>query len=55
LNPEARQSLPKLAFTGFQSRFKEPKAKEGFQDVTEVKFKFRGTKEEYVLWGQYWI
>lgn len=55
LNPEARQSLPKLAFTGFQSRFKEPKEKEGFQDVTEVKFKFRGPKEEYVLWGQYWI
>ncbi|KAL7921370.1 PNK3P domain-containing protein [Trichoderma austrokoningii] len=55
LNPEARQILPKLAFTGFLSRFKEPKEKEGFQDVTEVKFKFRGTKDEYGLWGQYWI
>ncbi|KAL7813583.1 PNK3P domain-containing protein [Trichoderma aethiopicum] len=55
LNPEARESLPKLAFTGFASRFKEPKEKEGFQDVTEVKFQFRGTKEEYALWGRYWI
>ncbi|KAM0255346.1 hypothetical protein ACHAQJ_005864 [Trichoderma viride] len=55
LNPEARLSLPKLAFTGFSSRFKEPKEKEGFQDVTEVKFRFRGTKDEYALWGRYWI
>ncbi|KAH6603788.1 hypothetical protein Trco_007234 [Trichoderma cornu-damae] len=55
LNPEAREGLPKQAFTGFASRFKEPKEKEGFEDVTEVKFKFRGTKEEYALWGRYWI
>ncbi|CCC09567.1 unnamed protein product [Sordaria macrospora k-hell] len=55
LNPESRTSLPKLAFNGFNARFKEPKAKEGFQDVTEVDFKFRGTKEEYEIWGKYWI
>jgi bifunctional polynucleotide phosphatase/kinase len=55
LNPEDRKSLPKLAFNGFASRFKEPREKEGFQDVTEVKFTFRGTKAEYDLWGRYWI
>ncbi|KAK3949580.1 PNK3P-domain-containing protein [Pseudoneurospora amorphoporcata] len=55
LNPESRTSLPKLAFSGFNARFKEPKVKEGFQDVTEVDFKFRGTKEEYEIWGKYWI
>ncbi|EAA30326.3 PNK3P-domain-containing protein [Neurospora crassa] len=55
LNPESRTSLPKLAFNSFNSRFKEPKVKEGFQDVTEVDFKFRGTKEEYEIWGKYWI
>ncbi|KAJ4405437.1 DNA kinase/phosphatase Pnk1 [Neurospora sp. IMI 360204] len=55
LNPESRTSLPKLAFNGFNARFKEPKVKEGFQDVTEVDFKFRGTKEEYEIWGKYWI
>lgn len=54
LNPEARQGLPKLAFTGFASRFKEPKVQEGFQDVTEIHFKFRGTREEYSTWGRYW-
>ncbi|KUI61961.1 Bifunctional polynucleotide phosphatase/kinase [Cytospora mali] len=54
MNPEARSALPKLAFNGFASRFKEPKVKEGFQDVTEVDFKFRGTKEEYGIWGRYW-
>lgn len=55
LNPEERQPLPKIAFTGFASRFKEPKLKEGFQDVVEVDFTFRGTKEEYEIWGRYWL
>lgn len=55
LNPEDRQSLPKLAFNSFASRFKEPKEKEGFEDIIEVEFKFRGTKEEYDKWGQYWV
>lgn len=54
MNPEGRSVLPKLAFNGFKSRFKEPKVKEGFQDITEVDFKFRGTKEEYDIWSQYW-
>ncbi|KAK3388743.1 PNK3P-domain-containing protein [Sordaria brevicollis] len=55
LNPESRTSLPKLAFNGFNARFKEPKVKEGFEDVTEVDFKFRGTGEEYEIWGKYWV
>ncbi len=55
MNPESRQLLPKLAFNGFASRFKEPKAKEGFQDVVEVDFAFRGTQEEYAIWGRYWL
>lgn len=54
LNPEARTSLPKLAFTGFSSRFKEPKVGEGFEDLSEVEFEFRGTRSEYEMWGRYW-
>ncbi|KAI1873730.1 uncharacterized protein JN550_002999 [Neoarthrinium moseri] len=54
LNPEARTALPKLAFNGFAARFKEPKAKEGFEDVVEVEFRFRGSKDEYAIWGRYW-
>ncbi len=54
MNPESRQGLPKLAFTGFASRFKEPKTQEGFEDITEIHFKFRGSREEYDLWGRYW-
>ncbi|CAM1500454.1 Fc.00g096160.m01.CDS01 [Cosmosporella sp. VM-42] len=54
LNPESRQVLPKLAFTGFASRYKAPQVKEGFQDVMEMDFEFRGTKEEYEIWGRYW-
>jgi bifunctional polynucleotide phosphatase/kinase len=47
--------LPKLAFNSFGSRFKEPKTTEGFQDIVEVEFKFRGTKEQYDIWGRYWL
>lgn len=54
LNPEARESLPQLAFSSFSSRFKAPKPSEGFQDIIEVDFSFRGTKEEYSKWGRYW-
>ncbi|RYO96191.1 hypothetical protein DL765_011672 [Monosporascus sp. GIB2] len=54
MNPEARAALPKLAFNGYFARFKEPKAEEGFQDVVEVEFRFRGTREEYAIWGRYW-
>ncbi|KAK0712391.1 polynucleotide kinase 3 phosphatase-domain-containing protein [Lasiosphaeria miniovina] len=55
LNPESRQSLPRLAFNGFASRFKEPKPKEGFQDIFEVPFKFRGAKQEYDIWARHWL
>ncbi|OHW99065.1 polynucleotide kinase 3 phosphatase [Colletotrichum incanum] len=55
LNPESRAALPKMAFNGFKSRFKEPRVKEGFQDITEVDFTFRGTKEEHELWAKYWL
>ncbi|KAL0934347.1 DNA kinase phosphatase pnk1 [Colletotrichum truncatum] len=55
LNPESRVALPRMAFNGFKSRFKEPKIKEGFQDITEVEFSFRGTKEEHDIWARYWL
>lgn len=55
MNPESREGLPKMAFSGFTSRYKEPKLGEGFQDITEVEFKFRGTEEDYGAWGRYWL
>ncbi|KAG8414172.1 DNA kinase/phosphatase Pnk1 [Metarhizium acridum] len=54
LNPEARQRLPKLAFTSFASRYKAPQSKEGFQDIVELEFKFLGTKKEHDIWARYW-
>ena len=39
MNPEKRTMLPKVAFTGFAARYREPKAEEGFQDITKVHFK----------------
>lgn len=55
LNPEARDSLPPIAFNRFTSRFQPPKTSEGFQDIVEVDFEFRGTQEEYAQWGRYWV
>lgn len=55
MNPEQRESLPKLAFNSFNSKFKEPKEKEGFEDVVRVDFAFRGSKEEYDIWARYWL
>lgn len=37
-NPENRTILPHSAFASFSSRFKEPKIKEGFQDIVIVEF-----------------
>ncbi|KYK54290.1 DNA kinase/phosphatase Pnk1 [Drechmeria coniospora] len=54
LNPEGRQALPKLAFAGFASRYKEPTVKEGFQDVIELPFAFRGSREDHATWSRYW-
>lgn len=39
MNPEHRTLLPKIAFTGFVSRYQEPKLEEGFEDITRVDFK----------------
>ena len=39
MNPEKRVMLPKMAFTGFASRYREPKVEEGFQDIIKVNFK----------------
>jgi hypothetical protein len=41
MNPESRTILPKMAFTGFASRYREPTADEGFEDITKVNFKVR--------------
>lgn len=38
LNPEGRTILPHSAFSGFAARFKEPKVKEGFQDIVTIEF-----------------
>ncbi len=55
MNPESREVLSQLAFNSFSSRFQEPNAKEGFQEVVEIPFAFRGTEEEYAIWGRYWL
>lgn len=33
--------LPKMAFSGFATRYQEPKVEEGFGDITKVDFRVR--------------
>ncbi|KAF2704765.1 PNK3P-domain-containing protein [Pleomassaria siparia CBS 279.74] len=54
-NPEKRSLLPRLAFTGFASRYREPKDTEGFQDIVKIDFEFDGTEEQKVLWSKFWV
>ena len=48
-NPEKRSILPHSAFVGFTSRFQEPKATEGFQDVVIVEFQVHNCLADLVL------
>ncbi|KAH7360036.1 polynucleotide kinase 3 phosphatase-domain-containing protein [Pyrenochaeta sp. MPI-SDFR-AT-0127] len=53
-NPESRTILPKLAFTGFASRYRKPKLSEGFVDIIMTDFEFEGSEEQRKLWSRYW-
>ncbi|KAL2355708.1 polynucleotide kinase 3 phosphatase-domain-containing protein [Cryomyces antarcticus] len=55
MNPEKRTLLPKIAFAGFLSRYREPSLQEGFQDITKVDFKFEGSEEQQKVWRKFWI
>ncbi|EEH48399.2 polynucleotide kinase 3'-phosphatase [Paracoccidioides brasiliensis Pb18] len=55
LNPESRTALPGMAFGDFMRRFREPTLSEGFQDITQVEFKFRGDSAAKEVWGQFWV
>jgi hypothetical protein len=55
MNPESRTMLPKMAFTGFASRYREPTLDEGFEDITKVNFKVRSLVPSFLervrCWG----
>ncbi|GAB7330138.1 hypothetical protein MBLNU13_g01816t1 [Cladosporium sp. NU13] len=55
MNPESRTMLPKMAFTGFASRYREPTVDEGFEDITKVNFKFDGTEAQKTQWRKFWV
>ena len=50
MNPEKRALLPKMAFSGFAARYREPSAAEGFQDITRVDFKVCAGLQAEWLW-----
>ncbi|KAK4989687.1 DNA kinase/phosphatase Pnk1 [Elasticomyces elasticus] len=47
MNPEGRKMLPRVAFAGFASRYREPTLKEGFQDITKVDFEV--SIDQYIM------
>lgn len=47
--------LPKMAFTGFAARYREPTVAEGFVDITKVDFRFEGSEEQKAAWRKYWV
>jgi hypothetical protein len=49
VNPEKRTVLPRVAFTGYASRFNKPDVSEGFKDLTKIEFQVRGTLPFSVL------
>ncbi|GAB7361468.1 hypothetical protein MBLNU230_g1524t1 [Neophaeotheca triangularis] len=55
MNPESRTMLPKMAFSGFASRYREPTLEEGFEDITVVDFAFKGTPEQQRVWRKFWV
>ncbi|CAN9255151.1 unnamed protein product [Alternaria alternata] len=54
-NRESRTILPHAAFSGFASRYREPKLSEGFVDIIKTNFQFEGSEEQRLLWSKYWI
>lgn len=54
MNPESRTMLPKMAFTGFASRYRAPTADEGFEDITKVDFKVRFAFIAFICRGVRW-
>ncbi|CAN9316142.1 unnamed protein product [Alternaria alternata] len=54
-NRESRTILPPAAFSGFASRYREPKLSEGFVDIIKTNFQFEGSEEQRLLWSKYWI
>lgn len=46
--------LPRMAFTSFAARYREPKLEEGFDDITRVDFRFEGDEEQKRIWSKYW-
>jgi hypothetical protein len=38
MNPEKRTMLPRIAFTSFAGRYREPALQEGFEDIVKVDF-----------------
>ncbi|KAF7678128.1 dna kinase phosphatase pnk1 [Alternaria burnsii] len=54
-NRESRTILPHAAFSGFASRYREPKLSEGFVDIIKTNFQFEGSEEQRLLWSKYWV
>ncbi|KAL0947240.1 hypothetical protein HGRIS_013361 [Hohenbuehelia grisea] len=48
-----RSAVPYLAFTGYRSAFEQPELSEGFSEIKNVNWVFRGTPEERKYWSMW--
>jgi bifunctional polynucleotide phosphatase/kinase len=46
--------LPEIAYSGFKSRFVEPKSEEGFDETKKINFIFEGNDDEKRKWGMWY-
>ncbi|CAG8632801.1 9350_t:CDS:10 [Funneliformis mosseae] len=47
--------LPEIAFVAFKSRFIEPKAEEGFEEIKKINFNFEGNEDKRRTWEMWYL
>ncbi|RIA97801.1 polynucleotide kinase 3 phosphatase-domain-containing protein [Glomus cerebriforme] len=46
--------LPEVAYSGFKSRFIEPKLEEGFDEIKKINFNFEGNEDKRIKWEMWY-
>ncbi|PKC67399.1 PNK3P-domain-containing protein [Rhizophagus irregularis] len=53
-NIDGPRPLPEIAYSGFKSRFVEPKSEEGFDEIKKINFVFEGNDDEKRKWEMWY-
>lgn len=49
-NQKLRDTLPQIAFSSYKTRYEVPKMSEGFAEIKQIFFVFKGTEEQKANW-----